>query len=715
MQTTLIHEEAFDLSTGTAKSSAAAASAASHAQKSKQSKLQVKPDSLWLTLALAAASAALVCALWHLDIFAPLQAALFGMSHRAALKLNQPLVVIAWAFLTVVAVAVGYRLERSRSSRRALIYLAGIVALWYVAGAVAAHFANFDMLFVPTIFVVGLTAIAARIRPLWRIDRELSSSIRRLAMTTHLLEGKRADARMTSGLQLLSTVLPLDEIVVFQLGESGELTAAGRSRDGVTDKMDTKPKHHEWREGVDLCDEAVRTGLPAVQHMSGAPGAARVAVPLIHENCTLGALLVKFRENFEPEDKNLLVAFASQLARNFQRQDVRENNFEPTFFDSLSSRAAQYRLDSFRLVSGLLSEQQFGSLAFAEMVDGYAVAYLDGTLAYANRQMLKAAQITGDRARQLDLFGLLDRFRGGVFDDPRIAIRRVMQTGESYRHEIYVEERSQTLDLQITLIHELADGKAIHETMALTTTPLCFIVTVRDISVQKENEKLRSDMVSLMSHELRTPITSINGFAELLMLEDNIPEESKEFLRIISTESQRLSRMLSTFLAVSKLEQGDKREVIKIPIRLDAVVHEVLQNQQPEAKRKRIRLVEQANAHLPPVAGDKGLMTKVVAHLVDNAIRYSPERTSVTVSTVLEADAVRVIVEDRGFGVPTDSLEKIWEKFYRVPREGLDKEETSTGLGLSFVKEVVENHGGSVFVESEPNQGSKFSFTLPRL
>ena len=104
-------------------------------------------------------------------------------------------------------------------------------------------------------------------------------------MTTHMLEGKRADARMTSGLQLLSTVLPLDEIVVFQLGERGELIAAGRSRDGVTDKMDTKPKHHEWREGVDLCDEAVRAGLPAVQQMSGAHGAARVAVPLVHEDC----------------------------------------------------------------------------------------------------------------------------------------------------------------------------------------------------------------------------------------------------------------------------------------------------------------------------------------------------------------------------------------------------------------------------------------------
>ena len=109
------------------------------------------------------------------------------------------------------------------------------------------------------------------------------------------------------------------------------------------------------------------------------------------------------------------------------------------------------------------------------------------------------------------------------------------------------------------------------------------------------------------------------------------------------------------------------------------------------------------------------MITRAVTHLVDNAIKYSPERTTVTVSTALEADAVRILVEDRGYGIPHDSLEKIWSKFYRVPREGQDKNETSTGLGLSFVKEVVEQHGGAVFVESEANQGSKFSFTLPRL
>lgn len=712
MQSTLAQEEVFQVSDETAKPSKISL-LNRFRNRRVQPKTAAQELSPALNLLIAAIIAIIVAALWHFDVFARLQNLLFALNRDAALV--APPIWATAAALLLVGFAIHYLIARSNHAKRATLYFLAAILAWFVAGALAAHFLKFDLLFVPALLVAALTAVAIQARPLKRIDDELSNNIRRLAMNTHLLEGKRADARMNSGLQLLNTVLPLDETVVFRLGKNNVLTAAGRTRETAPDKMDARPKHNEWREGVELCDEAVKSGVPAVQILNEETKSARVAVPLVHENCTLGALLVRFRENFETEDKKLLVAFAAQLARNFQRQEARESNVEPTFFDLFSTTAAQHRLESFRLISGLLSEQQFGSLAFAEMVDGYAVAYLDGTLAYANRQMLKAAQITADRARQLDLFGLLDRFKGGVFDDPRIAIRRVMQTGESYRHEVFVEDRNQTLDLQISLVHELADGKAIHESLSLTATPLCFIVTVRDVSVQKENEKLRSDMVSLMSHELRTPITSINGFAELLMLEDNIPEESKEFLRIISTESQRLSRMLSTFLAVSKLEQGDKREVIKIPIRLDAVVHEVLQNQQPEAKRKRIRLVEQSNAHLPPVAGDKGLMTKVVNHLVDNAIRYSPERTTVTVSTVLESDAVRVIVEDRGFGVPRDSLEKIWEKFYRVPREGFDKEETSTGLGLSFVKEVVENHGGSVFVESEPNLGSKFSFTLPRL
>ena len=268
--------------------------------------------------------------------------------------------------------------------------------------------------------------------------------------------------------------------------------------------------------------------------------------------------------------------------------------------------------------------------------------------------------------------------------------------------------------MQISLVKVPMDNESIHESN-VPMKPACFLITFRDVSAVKENEKLRSDMANLMSHELRTPVTSINGFAELMLLDETISEENREFLTIINNESQRLSKMLSTFLSVSNLEQSDKQDVAKTPVKLDTVVHEVVGDLQDNAKRKRIRLVEQANAHLPPVAADKGLITRAVSHLIDNAIRYSPERTSVIISTILESDFLRVVVEDRGYGIPPGEKDKIWQKFYRVARDGQDKEEESTGLGLSLVKEIVEQHGGAVEVESEIGMGSRFSFTIPRL
>jgi two-component system phosphate regulon sensor histidine kinase PhoR len=218
-----------------------------------------------------------------------------------------------------------------------------------------------------------------------------------------------------------------------------------------------------------------------------------------------------------------------------------------------------------------------------------------------------------------------------------------------------------------------------------------------------------------MSHELRTPLTSINGFAELLTSDTELPEQAKEFVTIIANESQRLSKMINTFLAVTQLERKDKQEVLKIPLRLDEVVRETITRLQPAAKKRRIRLVEQPSQRIPPVAADKSLITQAVKNLVDNAIKYSPERTTVTVSTALEAEAVRVSVEDRGYGIPVEAKDRVWEKFYRVVREGQEKDEDSTGLGLSFVREVVEQHGGTVELETEEGRGSKFSFTLPRL
>lgn len=399
------------------------------------------------------------------------------------------------------------------------------------------------------------------------------------------------------------------------------------------------------------------------------------------------------------------------MARNFHRDETRRKIWVRDFWDRISVRAARHRVASFGVIEGILAEQRFGAEVLATVPEAQAVAYLDGSIASINKPMLALARLSEEQGRKVDLFELLDCFRVGVFDEPAIAVRRVLQTGESYERELTYAYRNQTLLLSIALVAE----RGFSADQPGARQPLCLSLTVRDVTRMKEYDKLKSDMTSLMSHELRTPITSINGFAELLSLDDELSEDSREFATIIASESQRLSRMIDTFLSITRLEQSDKLEVMMIPIRVDEVVRETVESFQPTARKKRIRLVEQSTDRIPPVAADKSLLTKAIGHLIGNAIKYSPERTTVTVSTILEADAVRVEIEDRGYGIPAEDIDKIWQKFYRVVREGQEKDEESTGLGLSIVKEIADQHGGAVVVESEVNQGSTFSLTLPRL
>src|SRR5207244_5477227 len=130
-----------------------------------------------------------------------------------------------------------------------------------------------------------------------------------------------------------------------------------------------------------------------------------------------------------------------------------------------------------------------------------------------------------------------------------------------YERELNSPERNQTLELRIALA---TDRNGNGNGNGASANPLCFAIRVRDVTRLKESDQLRSDMISLMSHELRTPLTSINGFAELLVLDEKIPAESREFVQIISNESQRMSRMIDTFLSVSQLERRSEEQTSEL-------------------------------------------------------------------------------------------------------------------------------------------------------
>lgn len=666
-----------------------------------------------LSAALSLGVSALVAGAWGVGVLAS-PAALFMFDDPATPSVS-PQVWVVLLLIAAAGLGGGFAAERL-GARRALLVVAGALVLLCAASFGVSRFLHLDIVFAPMMFAGFGSLVTAQARRLWKIDSLLTENVERLAVRRSALEGRGADGRLLSGLKLLNTVLPLEEAVIFRLDEWGAPVQAARLRaSSRAGARDDGGSNSAWREGVQTCERVMRSReLEVKTESSDNDGASTVAVPLCHDGQAVGALLLRLRGRFEEDDRPLLENVSAQFARNLQRDDARALDVPRARATLYSSRAARQRLEAFGVVSGLLTEQGFAGLVLSEGSDAHAVAYLDGTLAFINPAMRTCARLGTAEWPKLDLFALLERFRTGVFDEPQIAVRRVLQTGQVYERELTFLDRGETLLLRIALVtSDAADAREGDDAPA--PDPLCLAVTVRDVTRMKELDKLKSDMLSLMSHELRTPITSINGFAELLMADDKIPEDAREFLSIINTESQRVARMLSTFLSMAKLEQKDRQEVLMSPLTLDDVVRETITSFQPVAKRKRIRLVERDGQRLPPVAADRGLITQAVANLVDNAIKYSPERTSVTLSTALEADTVRLTVEDRGYGIPPEDHDRVWEKFYRVARDGRIKEEESTGLGLSFVRQVVEQHGGQVFLESELGLGSKVGFTLPRL
>jgi len=671
---------------------------------------------VFVSLLLAFVAGVATCAVWRAGLIDSLQAGfVVGVAHGEA-PLQTPQTWIGLLLIVGVSVSSGFLV--SRAGARSSFWILGLGFLASAAASLlASRYLKVDILFAPlAIGSIGAVLIVQLYR-LWLIDSLLTNRVNETSARTDIVEPGLSQSRMGNGLKLLQTILPLEEAVLFQPNEFGKLVPIARVRSSPSGTLQSE-RNKVWRRLVSLCDQAIQSNEIAVSAAGVIDTVESVAMPVRHESHTVGVMLLRLRERFDENDRRLLAAVGGQIARNLQREEARKKKLDGNLPAFVSARTSGYRLHAFDYLSGVITEQRFGAQVLAEAVDAYALAYLDGTVAYVNKAMIAAAKLDPSEAQNADLFALLDQFKSGVFDEPAIAVRRVLQSGQPYERELVFPDRNQTLELRISLTNEAAgkngNGNG-NGNRGPANGPLCFAIRVRDITKVKEYEQMKSDMVSLMSHELRTPLTSINGFAELLAIDEGIPEESREFLQIISNESQRMSRMIDTFLSVTQLERGDKKEVVQIPVRLDELVRETIGTMQPVAKKKRIRLVDQANGSIPPVAADKSLITQALMKLFDNAIRYSPERTTVTVSTVLEAECVRVIVEDRGYGVPADSIDRIWEKFYRVARDGQEKDEESTGLGLAFVKEVIEQHGGSVSVESEVGKGSKFTFALPRL
>jgi two-component system, OmpR family, phosphate regulon sensor histidine kinase PhoR len=234
------------------------------------------------------------------------------------------------------------------------------------------------------------------------------------------------------------------------------------------------------------------------------------------------------------------------------------------------------------------------------------------------------------------------------------------------------------------------------------------VAVIHDITDIKKLENMRSQFVANVSHELKTPLTSIKGFAETLKyVEDN--ETREKFLNIINDEAERLSRLISDILSLSKIENTNvmRSEPINVNDSINQVV--LLVKNAADEKKITIRTEELSN---PVIYGDEDQFIQMLINLVDNAVKYSGEGSEVVISTRIEDNSCVLTVSDNGIGIAKEHLGRLFERFYRVDK-ARSREQGGTGLGLAIVKHIVLSFKGTIDVDSEVGRGSKFTVKIP--
>lgn len=225
-------------------------------------------------------------------------------------------------------------------------------------------------------------------------------------------------------------------------------------------------------------------------------------------------------------------------------------------------------------------------------------------------------------------------------------------------------------------------------------------------------DRLKSEFLASMSHELRTPLHTIIGFSELLgeELEGPLNEKQKRFVRHIHNDSMHLLDLINDILDLSKIEAG-RLELRPEPFDLTAVVTESLAAVRTLADAKTLTLETVLDVPTA-VDADRLRVKQILVNLLSNAVKFTPDGGQIRIEARIQDEFVAMAVSDTGIGIPREEHQSIFDKFHQVGATAKGVRE-GTGLGLAITKRLVEEHGGSIQVESEPNRGSRFTFTIP--
>ncbi len=281
-------------------------------------------------------------------------------------------------------------------------------------------------------------------------------------------------------------------------------------------------------------------------------------------------------------------------------------------------------------------------------------------------------------------------------------LREAFEKGEAIRSELSVlSEDESFFNLQVSPVVQ-QDGRMNG-----------LIAVFHNITELKKMEKMRREFIANVSHELKTPLTSIKGFAETLQ-EGAVHEEESahRFLDIICRQCSRLENLVNDILSLSQIESNGLSLHVQ-EVSLNKTINSVVTLYDEKIRDKGHRIEKRLNNDLPLIRADQQMVEQVIANLLENAIKFTPDNGRITIRTEESATHVRLDVSDTGIGVPPEHLPRLFERFYRVDK-ARSRDLGGTGLGLAIVKHIVQAHSGKVEVHSEVNKGTTFSVFLPK-
>lgn len=235
------------------------------------------------------------------------------------------------------------------------------------------------------------------------------------------------------------------------------------------------------------------------------------------------------------------------------------------------------------------------------------------------------------------------------------------------------------------------------------------LLAIEDITERRAIQQRKDDFLSIASHELKTPLTTIVGYMQMMqrLMPDNASDKFKNIVDKTGKYVHRLNQLLAELLDVSRIQTGNI-ELHREPFDFDKMLVETIEGIKTATPKRSIDLIGKTGIIYN---GDESHLVQVLSNLLSNALKYSPEDTAVTVQVNSISDFIKVSITDKGMGIGHDEQSKIFDRFYRVGE--VQRHFPGMGIGLYICQQIITNHGGTIWVESEKQKGSVFSFTLP--